>query len=39
MYIDRLEPSQPNPFNPTTRVQRSLSRGSHVRLAIFNIHV
>jgi len=37
-YIDRLEQCQPNPFNPTTLVQYSISRDSHVRLAILNIH-
>jgi len=37
-YSDRLEQCQPNPFNPATLVQYSISRDSHVRLAIFNIH-
>jgi len=37
-YSDRLEQCQPNPFNPTTLVQYSISRDAHVRLVIFNIH-
>jgi hypothetical protein len=35
--VDRLGDNYPNPFNPTTTIEFSISSGSHINLSIYDI--
>lgn len=35
--IDYLDRSEPNPFNPTTRIRFALNRGAEVSLRIYSV--
>ncbi len=37
VYIDHLGNGYPNPFNPATSIDYSISRNSHVNLSIYNL--